>query len=210
MVWRVLTKRVEPRALRGMNGRGRVGMKGRPAGWKAGPEHCGEPSPADCERYKQRRARAASACGERVYAASACGERRGLRGTLVSGRASGRATAERYLDEGGFWLDLADLACAAKDRRGGEMRGENYRSTAQQVGCERRVLTGHLAERRNRLHHTPRGERTGWLWQAGAAQIALPFLPRHIQRINKKVTDYVKTSGHQMRCAQPRPTSWNN
>ena len=68
----------EPRALRVMNGRGRVGMKGRPAGWKAGPEHCGEPSPADCERYEQRRARAASACGERVYAASACGERRGL------------------------------------------------------------------------------------------------------------------------------------
>jgi len=26
-------------------------------------------------------------------------------------------------------LDLADLARAAKDRRGGEMRGENYRST---------------------------------------------------------------------------------
>ena len=26
-------------------------------------------------------------------------------------------------------MDLADLARAAKDRRGGEMRGENYRST---------------------------------------------------------------------------------
>ena len=92
MVWRLLTKRVEPRALRVMNGRGRVGMKGRPAGWKAGPEHGGEPSSADCERYEQRRARAASACGERVrrprVAASACGERRGLRGTRVSGRAS--------------------------------------------------------------------------------------------------------------------------
>ena len=78
------------------------------------------------------------ACGERVYAASACGERRGLRGTLVSGRASGRATAERYLDEGGFWLDLADLARAAKDRRGGEMRGENYRSTG---GVREAMLT---------------------------------------------------------------------
>jgi hypothetical protein len=29
----VLTKRIEPRALRVMNGRGRVGMKGRPGGW---------------------------------------------------------------------------------------------------------------------------------------------------------------------------------
>ena len=73
---------------------------------------------------------AVSACGERVYAASACGERRGLRDTRVSGRASGRATVEEVpFDEGGFWLDLADLARAAKDRRGGEMRGENYRST---------------------------------------------------------------------------------
>ena len=66
----------------------------------------------------------------RARAASACGERRGLRDTRVSGRASGRATVEEVpFDEGGFWLDLADLARAAKDRRGGEMRGENYRST---------------------------------------------------------------------------------
>ena len=75
MVWRLVTKRVEPRALRVMNGRGRVGMKGRPAGWKAGPEHGGEPSSADCERYEQRRARAASACGERVRRPRVCGER---------------------------------------------------------------------------------------------------------------------------------------
>ena len=76
-----------------------------------------------------RRARAASACGDRVYAASACGERRGLRGTRVSGRASESDRGGGTFDEGGFWLDLADLARAVKDRRGGEMRGENYRST---------------------------------------------------------------------------------
>ena len=91
MVWRVVTKRVEPRALRVVNGRGRVGMKGRPAGWKAGPEHCGEPSPADCERYKllstnrDGRVRRARVCGERVRRASGAQHR----GARVSGRASG-------------------------------------------------------------------------------------------------------------------------
>ena len=41
-------------------------------------------------------------------------------------------------DEGGFWLDLADLARAG---RIGEVARCEVRTTDQQVGCERRVLT---------------------------------------------------------------------
>ena len=119
------------------------------------------------------------ACGERVRRARVCGKRvrraSGAQGHAGE-RASERERVEEVPDEGGFWLDLANLARAAKDRRGGEMRGENYRSTAQQVGCERRVLT--LGARGiwpsagtvSTTHLVARG--LDGLWQAGRRQIA--------------------------------------
>ena len=155
MVWRVLTKRVEPRALRVMNGRGRVGMKGRPGG---------RPGRNIVVSRRAASVRRARVCGERVRRASGA---QGHAGERASERTSDRGGGYLLMKEDFGWISRTWRAL----RRIGEVARCGVRTTDQQVGCERRVLTlgargGRRSTRANYLDvdHTPVQERLGWLW----------------------------------------------
>jgi len=94
MVWRVLTKRIEPRALRVMNGRGCVGMKGRPGG---------RPGRNIVVSRRAASVRRARVCGERVRRASG-----------AQGHAGGRASERASDREGGYLLMKEEMLVGSR------------------------------------------------------------------------------------------------